>query len=679
MQKYIQRVIQRNLKWIREYTGRDKFRILRKRPAQVVFALMIAALGAYLLQTAHAATFSVSSEAESGTLSGSASIISDPSASGSSAVTFGSSLTPTNLQVFTGGNNIALVWDMPTSPIQSVEVFRNNQQVATVSPSSDVSIQNQQLGREYDDNAVTAGSTYQYKVRAVLSNGSTSAFTPIINATQPTSTQPVPNIVVDAGDASTAVVNYMNTYIVPVLKTWYPKDANYLAYPTYTAPTTLTIQFNTAATSEIGAYCYTTASGSASTIVCNPNLVGADMVKSDNGVAAAFVHESTHSIQDSASAPSWVIEGGASFASDFYARQNINTFVPREGDQLGGYTPGAWFINYMRNTYDQSFPRDINVAAHQQNYSDSIISKDTGSKFTSATQAWQSAVDAYNSSTGAITGIGGNCIEVQNGTVTNGTRLVLDTCNTQSQRLVTNAIFNLGVGSNMCLDDNAGSGTKADNWTCTSGATNESWAVLGNGEVMGESSHTCLTNQGGVSSSGNPVVLSACTGDASQLWTVGGNYIKNTATSLCLTDPNSSTSLGTETTVANCNSSGSQTWKPSGQTTVNGDLPQQWALTYHSAGKSGLFEITSPTLGNVSGTDYCMDDSASGTANGTIVQYWGCDNTNAQYWTMGANGTIVNVNSNTCLSTAGGSSAIGTQLVIRTCDGGADQQWTTSS
>jgi hypothetical protein len=161
---------------------------------------------------------------------------------------------------------------------------------------------------------------------------------------------------------------------------------------------------------------------------------------------------------------------------------------------------------------------------------------------------------------------------------------------------------------------------------------------------------------------------------------VGGNLIKNTATGLCLTDPNSSTTLNTPTTEATCNGAANQRWTPSGQITTNGDLAQQWALTYHNASKTGLFEITSPTLGNPTGTIYCMDDQSSGTADGTIVQYWGCDQTNAQYWTYDmSNNAIVNVNANKCLSTQNGASANGTQLVIRACDGGADQKWTVPS
>lgn len=513
--------------------GRNKY--LQKSVAiRVVSVLAIAVLGIYLLRNSYAAPSAVSVQAENGVLSSDASTTDDSGASGGRAVAFSLSPPPTDLQVFTGGNNIALVWDMPAQPVKSIQVYRNGVQVATVAPSSNVSIQNQQLGNEYDDSSVTAGSTYQYKVRALSASGAASAFTPTVTVTQPKNSMPVPTITIDTSGISTTLANYMKTYIVPLLKTWYPKDADELAYPTYTPPTNLTINFpsNVAAA---GDYCYTTVSGNNSTISCDPNLVSADIGKSDNDVAAVFIHESTHSIQDAANGPSWTIEGGASWSSDFFARQNINNYIPHAGEQVGPYTPGAWFIEYMREHYNANFPKDLNVAVHNNTYSDSLFSQDTGGKVTSEAQAWQAATSAYNSSSGVVKGVGGKCVAIQNGTVANGTELVLADCASSSD--------------------------------------------------------------------------------------------------------------------------------------------QQWALTYHNTAKSGLFEITSPALGNGAGVAYCMDDNHSGTADGTIVQYWGCDQSNAQYWTHGANGAIVNINANKCLATQNGSSANGTQLVIHTCDGSASQQW----
>lgn len=517
--------------------GGHRRQIWRSRIVQAVSVLAVAALGAYLLGSGHAATTVPSIEAESGTISDDAGVTTDSSASGGSAVIFGAGVTPTNLQAFTGGNSIALVWDMPSGTVQNVQVWRNNQQVATITPNSSSPIQNVELGKEYDDSSVTAGSTYQYKVRAVSSSGVVSAFTSTVTATQPKTSMSVPNITVTASQYP-SLSTFMTTYIVPLLKTWYPKVSDEIAYPSYTPPTSFTINFSTSVGSS-GDVCYTSASGGTATISCDPNWLTDNMSVPDNDVAAVFVHESTHVIQDGFpnDTTGWATEGGASWASDFFARQNINDFTPYLDDPNeqgpASYTPGAFFIDFIRNNYDASFPEKLNVALHNNTYSSSLIPNETGGL--SVSQVWQQAISDYNGPVAAITGIGGKCLEVQNGTVANGTKIVLDSCNSSTK--------------------------------------------------------------------------------------------------------------------------------------------QQWALHYHNTAKTGVFEITSPTLGNVTGTDYCIDDSYSGTADGTNMQYWGCDQTNAQFWKLGRNGTVVNVNSGTCLATAGGSSANGTQVIIRACDGAADEQW----
>lgn len=72
----------------------------------------------------------------------------------------------------------------------------------------------------------------------------------------------------------------------------------------------------------------------------------------------------------------------------------------------------------------------------------------------------------------------------------------------------------------------------------------------------------------------------------------------------------------------------------------------------------------------------CMDVTAAGTANGTQVQLYDCNGTAAQAWTQGANGSLVNTGSGKCLDATGPSSADGTRLQIWTCAGSANQSWT---
>jgi chitinase len=91
----------------------------------------------------------------------------------------------------------------------------------------------------------------------------------------------------------------------------------------------------------------------------------------------------------------------------------------------------------------------------------------------------------------------------------------------------------------------------------------------------------------------------------------------------------------------------------------NGTNAQQWTVTG----------------GTLQALGKCMDVTAAGTANGTKIQLYDCNGTGAQQWQAGANGSLVNPHSGKCLDATGPSSANGTRLQIWSCTGGANQQW----
>ena len=97
--------------------------------------------------------------------------------------------------------------------------------------------------------------------------------------------------------------------------------------------------------------------------------------------------------------------------------------------------------------------------------------------------------------------------------------------------------------------------------------------------------------------------------------------------------------------------------------TCNGTNAQQWTSS------SGTLQA----LGK------CMDVTAAGTANGTQVQLYDCNGTAAQQWTHQSNGELVNSGSGKCLDATGPSSADGTRLQIWTCADSANQQWNLAS
>ncbi|MBE1500696.1 hypothetical protein H4696_007796 [Amycolatopsis lexingtonensis] len=96
----------------------------------------------------------------------------------------------------------------------------------------------------------------------------------------------------------------------------------------------------------------------------------------------------------------------------------------------------------------------------------------------------------------------------------------------------------------------------------------------------------------------------------------------------------------------------------------NGTNAQQWTV-----GSDGSLQA----LGK------CLDVTSAGTANGTTVQLWDCNGSGAQKWTANAAKNLVNTGSGKCLDATGNSSANGTRLQIWTCASTANQQWTLPS
>ncbi|GHJ47745.1 hypothetical protein Cs7R123_50870 [Catellatospora sp. TT07R-123] len=74
----------------------------------------------------------------------------------------------------------------------------------------------------------------------------------------------------------------------------------------------------------------------------------------------------------------------------------------------------------------------------------------------------------------------------------------------------------------------------------------------------------------------------------------------------------------------------------------------------------------------------CVDIAAASSANGTAVQLYTCNGTNAQTWTVGTDGTIRALGK--CLDVTGGVNADGTKIQIWDCTANnANQQWTYNS
>ncbi|WP_369393670.1 lectin [Streptomyces sp. CG1] len=73
----------------------------------------------------------------------------------------------------------------------------------------------------------------------------------------------------------------------------------------------------------------------------------------------------------------------------------------------------------------------------------------------------------------------------------------------------------------------------------------------------------------------------------------------------------------------------------------------------------------------------CLDVAGADSADGTPVQLYDCNGTNAQQWTVGSDGTIRALGK--CLDVTGDSTADGARAQLWSCTGGANQKWTVTA
>jgi hypothetical protein len=89
----------------------------------------------------------------------------------------------------------------------------------------------------------------------------------------------------------------------------------------------------------------------------------------------------------------------------------------------------------------------------------------------------------------------------------------------------------------------------------------------------------------------------------------------------------------------------------------------------------GLLPASAATAGPITGIGgKCVDVAAAGTANGTAVQIYTCNQTGAQQWTLSGS-ALVNPSSGRCLDVASASTANGAQVQIYDCNSTPAQKW----
>jgi beta-glucanase (GH16 family) len=123
--------------------------------------------------------------------------------------------------------------------------------------------------------------------------------------------------------------------------------------------------------------------------------------------------------------------------------------------------------------------------------------------------------------TGAITGNGGKCVDVNAASNADGTKIQLWTCNNTSAQQWT---WNTGDGAihalGKCMDIAGGGtadGTKIQLYTCN-GTGAQKWVVNANGTVTNPQSGKCLDDPNFVTTDGTQLQIATCNGSAAQVW-----------------------------------------------------------------------------------------------------------------------------------------------------------------
>lgn len=132
------------------------------------------------------------------------------------------------------------------------------------------------------------------------------------------------------------------------------------------------------------------------------------------------------------------------------------------------------------------------------------------------------------SRTGAITGIGGACVDVQAAGTADGTIVQMYACATgTAQTWTVNAPTGTGTvvnpSSGKCLDVSAGGtadGSRVQIWTCN-GTGAQQWTYSSaNGTFRNPQSGKCLDAAGESSANGTRVQIWTCNGQTNQSWTL---------------------------------------------------------------------------------------------------------------------------------------------------------------
>lgn len=247
---------------------------------------------------------------------------------------------------------------------------------------------------------------------------------------------------------------------------------------------------------------------------------------------------------------------------------------------------------------------------------------------------------------------GGTCVDVLGvNTGGNGTPVTLFDCRREANdqqwwHQADQSITTLG----RCLDitgNATASGTKVALYDCN-GVNGQKWVQQINGTLLNPQSGLCLTTPSGAIANGTVLDIEACTGGASQQFSVASGHPVTAPGGKCV-DVSGNDLYG------NWQVPTVQLW-----TCIPTAADQHWVVTNHNT---------------VETMTRCLDVGGNSQTPGTKVDLFNCNGVGGQQWVQRADGTLLNPPSGLCLTSPGSSTANGNQLVIDTCTGGTNQQF----
>lgn len=237
--------------------------------------------------------------------------------------------------------------------------------------------------------------------------------------------------------------------------------------------------------------------------------------------------------------------------------------------------------------------------------------------------------DFYFAKNGQIKTVGGYCIAAEN-SLSSGSDLRRTSCNTSDAKQrwflesaeSTYGRFKAVSNSNLCFDlqnNSSGDGVNVRLWSCN-GTSAQNWALVTQSNTsfkqVKNASGKCLDVNGGNMRQGEIVHLWTCNNQLNQKWIVTNSGVFRTINGMCLDAGAVNPSSGQDIHLWACDTDYAST-EPD---------QRRWSQWWSNVG-GGFNYITTDANSSL-----CMDNENGGTSNGTDIQVYTCNTSDAQDW-----------------------------------------------